>query len=42
MSELNYFALTNFRNERMLFGIKREDRRLHMYILGRTGMEFID
>jgi len=38
MPETNFFALTNFRNQRKLFGIKREDRRLHMYILGRTGM----
>jgi type IV secretory pathway TraG/TraD family ATPase VirD4 len=38
MSDINFFALTNFRNERKLFGIKREDRRLHVYILGRTGM----
>jgi hypothetical protein len=38
MSEINYFAVTNFRNQRKLFGIKGEDRRLHMYILGRTGM----
>lgn len=38
MGDINYFAVTNFRNERKLFGIKREDRRLHMYILGRTGM----
>lgn len=36
--DINYFAVTNFRNERKLFGIKREDRRLHMYILGRTAM----
>ena len=32
------FAETNFRNEGRRFGIKREDRRLHMYTLGRTGM----
>jgi type IV secretory pathway TraG/TraD family ATPase VirD4 len=38
MGDINYFAVTDFRNERKLFGIKREDRRLHMYILGRTGM----
>lgn len=38
MPDINFFALTNFRNERKLFGIRREDRRLHMYILGRTGM----
>jgi type IV secretory pathway TraG/TraD family ATPase VirD4 len=38
MSNINYFALTDYRNERKKFGIKKEDRRLHMYILGRTGM----
>lgn len=38
MPEINYFAVTDFRNEHKLFGIKRGDRRLHMYILGRTGM----
>jgi type IV secretory pathway TraG/TraD family ATPase VirD4 len=38
MGDINFFALTDFRNERKLFGIKREDRRLHMYTLGRTGM----
>ena len=38
MPDINFFAVTDFRSERKLFGIKREDRRLHMYILGRTGM----
>ena len=38
MSIINFFARTNFRNENRLFGIRREDRRLHMYIIGRTGM----
>jgi len=38
MLEINYFAETDFRDEKRVFGIKREDRRLHMYILGRTGM----
>jgi CxxC-x17-CxxC domain-containing protein len=33
-----YFAQTNFRNERRSFGIKREDRRKHAYIIGKTGM----
>src|SRR5438128_11834015 len=30
-------AVTNFRNERRRFGIKRADRRAHMYIIGKTG-----
>ncbi len=38
MKDLNVFAETDFRNEKKRFGIKREDRRLHMYALGRTGM----
>src|SRR6266568_1568688 len=31
------FAETNFRNERHRFGIKRADRRAHMYVIGKTG-----
>jgi type IV secretory pathway TraG/TraD family ATPase VirD4 len=38
MSNINLFAKTNFRGEGKLFGIKKEDRRLHMYIIGKTGM----
>lgn len=38
MKDLNVFAETDYRNEGKRFGIKREDRRLHMYALGRTGM----
>ena len=32
------FAETNFRNKRQAFGIKTDDRRRHMYIIGKTGM----
>ncbi len=32
-----YFAETNFRNERKRFGIKIDDRRRHMYVIGQTG-----
>ncbi len=32
------FAKTNFRNREVKFGIKTDDRRRHMYILGKTGM----
>ncbi len=35
--ELTVFAQTNFRNEIRRFGIKRKDRRLHAYIIGKTG-----
>src|SRR3989344_4774434 len=31
-------AETNFRNQRRRFGIKRDDRRRHTYLLGKTGM----
>ncbi|MCA9383789.1 type IV secretion system DNA-binding domain-containing protein, partial [Candidatus Dojkabacteria bacterium] len=31
------FALTDFRNTHIPFGIQQEDRRRHMYILGKTG-----
>jgi type IV secretory pathway VirB4 component len=34
---INYFAETNFRNKRHLFGIFLCDRLHHLYILGRTG-----
>lgn len=32
-----FFARTNFRNDRITFGIKRTDRRAHMYVIGKTG-----
>lgn len=35
--DVTYFAKTNFRNANRLFGIKRADRRQHMYIVGKTG-----
>lgn len=38
MSDVTYFAKTNFRNEDRVFGIKTDDRRRHMYIIGKTGM----
>src|SRR5436190_12557637 len=41
MSELNditVFAKTNFRNKEVPFGIKTDDRRRHMYLIGKTGM----
>jgi CxxC-x17-CxxC domain-containing protein len=37
-NNVTYFAETNFRNERKKFGIKRQDRTKHMYIIGKTGM----
>ncbi|MDO8585366.1 MAG: type IV secretion system DNA-binding domain-containing protein [bacterium] len=32
-----YFGKTDFRNAERLFGIKRKDRRQHMYVMGKTG-----
>lgn len=34
---ITYFAQTNYRNIRRLFGIKQNDRKYHSYILGKTG-----
>ncbi len=31
------FAKTNFRNQQKKFGIKEDDRRRHMYMIGKTG-----
>ncbi len=36
--EIALFAETNFRGARKRFGIKTDDRRRHMYIIGKTGM----
>ncbi len=36
--EVNYFAKTNFRNQMTKFGIKTDDRRRHVYVIGKTGM----
>ncbi|MCL4404274.1 type IV secretion system DNA-binding domain-containing protein [Patescibacteria group bacterium] len=32
-----YFGKTDFRNTNRLFGVKRRDRRQHMYVIGKTG-----
>ena len=37
-NEVTLFANTNFRNQRRTFGIKTDDRRRHIYIIGKTGM----
>src|ERR1700690_4442011 len=34
---LLYLARTDFRNDRQLFGIKREDRFSHVYVIGKSG-----
>ncbi len=36
--EITFFAKTNFRNQERVFGIKLDDRRRHMYVIGKTGM----
>lgn len=38
LNEINFFAKTNFRNRQVPFGIKKDDRRRHMYVIGKTGM----
>jgi hypothetical protein len=35
---ITYFAQTNSRGKQVPFGIKRQDRARHMYIIGKTGM----
>ena len=36
--DITYLAETTFRNEKKKFGIKLDDRRRHIYIVGKTGM----
>jgi Type IV secretion-system coupling protein DNA-binding domain len=36
-SGITYFAETNYRNNRSVFGIRQADRRNHLYLLGKTG-----
>src|SRR3989339_146032 len=38
ISDITYFAETNFRGQKRRFGIKIDDRRRHMYLIGKTGM----
>lgn len=35
--DVSFFGETNYRNERRIFGIKRIDRRRHLYVVGKTG-----
>jgi hypothetical protein len=37
-NDITLFAKTNFRNREVPFGIRREDRRRHMYVMGKSGM----
>jgi len=36
-NDITLFAKTNFRNKQVRFGIKTDDRRRHMYFIGKTG-----
>ncbi len=36
--DISVFAQTTFRNQFKKFGIKQDDRRRHMYLIGKTGM----
>lgn len=36
--DITIFAETNYRDSCRLFGIKRDDRRRHTYVIGKTGM----
>jgi hypothetical protein len=36
--EVTYFAKADYRNRDKKFGIKKEDRTRHMYVIGKTGM----
>ncbi|MFH1181305.1 MAG: CxxC-x17-CxxC domain-containing protein [bacterium] len=38
LAEINFFAETTFRNQKRKFGIKIDDRRRHVYAIGKTGM----
>jgi hypothetical protein len=37
-NDIVYFGQTNFRNAMRKFGIKTDDRRRHVYVIGKTGM----
>src|SRR3990167_1874746 len=37
-NDINFFAETTYRNIKRKFGIKIDDRRMHIYIIGKTGM----
>ena len=38
-TDLTPIGFYNFRNHRKKFGIKVDDRRRHMYVVGKTGLE---
>src|SRR3989442_15866973 len=36
-NRVTFFARTDFRDHRKIFGIRQADRRAHMYLIGKTG-----
>ncbi|MBI2029148.1 type IV secretion system DNA-binding domain-containing protein [Candidatus Gottesmanbacteria bacterium] len=34
---INFFGRTEYKNKQTIFGVKRGDRRRHMYVIGKTG-----
>ncbi len=36
-AEINFFARTEFKNKLMTFGIRQDDRRRHIYMIGKSG-----
>lgn len=38
MNDVNVFAHTDYRGEKIQFGLKRNDRARHFYVLGKTGV----
>jgi len=37
-NDITFFAQTSFRGKQVRFGIKQDDKRRHIYIIGKTGM----
>ncbi|MCK9577991.1 type IV secretion system DNA-binding domain-containing protein [bacterium] len=37
-SNITFFAQTSFRGKQVKFGIKQDDKRRHIYVIGKTGM----
>ena len=35
--QVNFFGKTEFKNKEQIFGVRNEDRRKHMYIIGKSG-----
>jgi len=38
-NDITLFAKTNFRNREVAFGIRKDDRRRHMYIIGKNDLD---